>query len=640
MKAGLAKVLTLAMAAGLLAHLAGVSASLARGDEQGAQAKSSSTASKGAPAEKKPAPPKPRIAVFRLAGDVTELPPDETFSFGAVTGTSLRDLIERMKKAEKDADVKAVVFLHEGGAIGAGQAEEVRAAMARLRAAGKEIYAHADSLSTREYVLLSGASRLSVVPTADMWITGLYGEAPYLRGLLDKISVKPEFLTCGSYKSAAEIFLRDGPSPEAEAMQNWLLDGQYATSLSLIAQGRRVPVDRVREWIDGGPYTAEKANVAGLIDAVEHRQDFEAMLKGKYGPDIVFDKKYGQKQQPTLDLSSPFAFFKLWGDMMGQGQKKTPSKPAVGIVYVEGAITLGGGSASLFAEAGATSSKIRKALDEAARDDSIKAVVLRVNSPGGSAVASEIILDATRRVKAKKPFVVSMGDVAGSGGYYVACASDIIFADEATITASIGVVGGKIATTEMWKKVGVTFKSYKRGRNAGLLASGDPFTREERERVQAWMDEVYGVFKSHVRAIRGSRLKKPLDELAGGRVFTGKQALDLGLVDKIGGLSDAIAYIAGQAKLTDYDVRVVPAPKNFLEQLFEDASGASDAAPGIALRLRPMAAGPDSLIDLAMPFLRHLDPHRVAAVKDALGHLQLLQREGVLLMMPENTIPR
>ena len=242
-----------------------------------------------------------------------------------------------MKKAEEDPNVKAVVFLHEGGSVGAGQAEEVRAAMARLRAAGKEIYAHADSLSTREYVLLSGASRLSVVPTADLWITGLFGEAPYLRGLLDKIGVKPEFLTCGSYKSAAEIFLRDGPSPEAEAMQNWLLDGIYATSLSLIAQGRKVPADRVREWIDGGPYTAEKANAAGLIDAVEHRQDFEAMLKGKYGHDVVFDKKYGQKQQPTLDLSSPFAFFKLWGDMMGQGQKKTPSKPAVGIVYVEGA---------------------------------------------------------------------------------------------------------------------------------------------------------------------------------------------------------------------------------------------------------------------------------------------------------------
>ena len=206
-------------------------------------------------------------------------------------------------------------------------------------------------------------------------------------------------------------------------------------------------------------------------------------------------------------------------------------------------------------------SKIRKALDEAARDNSIKAVVLRVNSPGGSAVASEIILDATRRVKARKPFVVSMGDVAGSGGYYVACASDVIYADETTITASIGVVGGKIATADMWKKVGVTFKSYKRGENAGMLSTGEPFTDRERQRMQSWMNDVYDVFQSHVRAIRGSRLKKPLDELAGGRVFTGKQALDLGLVNRIGGLGDAIAYVAGEAKLKDFEVRTVPAPR-------------------------------------------------------------------------------
>jgi protease-4 len=234
-----------------------------------------------------------------------------------------------------------------------------------------------------------------------------------------------------------------------------------------------------------------------------------------------------------------------------------------------------------------------------------------------------------------------MGDVAGSGGYYVACASDVIFADKTTITASIGVVGGKLATTEMWKKLGVTFKIYKRGENAGLLASGDPFTEKERERIQAWMNDVYDVFKGHVRSIRGSRLKKPLDELAGGRVFTGRQALDLGLIDKIGGIDDAIAYVAGQAKLTDYDVRIVPAPKNFLEQLIEDASGSRDDAPGLDAAVdRPNLGGAASLVDLAMPYLRHLEPHRVAAVKTALQHLQLLQREGVLLIMPEIAIPR
>ncbi len=585
---------------------------------------------------------KPKIAVFRLAGDVTEAPADETFSFGGPASVSLKDLVARMKKAGEDPEVKALVILHEGGTVGRAQIEELRQAMAKVRALGKEIHANADSLSMSEYVLLSGASRLSVVPTADLWITGLYGEAPYLRGLLDKIGVRPDFLTCGAYKSAAEMFMRQGPSPEAQAMQDWLLDGIFAATVEQIARGRGVGPAKVREWIDAGPYSAEKAKAAGLVDAVEHRQELEAMLKSKFGEDVVFDKKYGQKQANQLDVSSPFALFKVWADLIGAAQKKKGGKDAVGIVYVEGPITLGGAQASPFEGTQARSSKIRKALDEAARDSSIKAVVLRVNSPGGSAVASEIILDATRRVKAKKPFVVSMGDVAGSGGYYVACASDVIFADESTITASIGVVAGKLATSQLWDKVGVTFKASKRGENAGMLSSSKGFTPNERERMQSWMDEVYGVFKGHVQASRGDRLKAPLDELAGGRVFTGKQALERGLVDKIGTLQDAIAHVADLAKLTEHDVRVVPATKNFLEQLIEESSGKDDS-PGLDMAPAPRLPGLGgriSLVDLAMPYLQDLDPHRVAAVKQALQRLQLIQQEGVILMMPEISITR
>lgn len=596
---------------------------------------------------KKDAPDKPakaevkKIAVFRLAGDLTEAPKEESFSLSGITSVTLNDLVARIKKAGTDPDVKALVILHEAGTIGAAQVEEVRRALDDVKAAGKDIYANADSLAMREYALLSGATRLSVVPTADLWITGFYGESPYLRGLLDKIGVRPDFLTCGAYKSAAEIFMKEGPSPEAEAMQNWLLDGIAEATVDLIAKGRKVEPAKVRQWIDAGPYTAEKGKEAGLIDAVEHRQEFEAMLKGKFGQDVVFDKKYGQKQTPKVDMSSPFAFLKLWGELLGEAQKKKSTKDAVAIVHVEGPITLGGGQPSPFENSGAKSSKIRKALDEAARDDSIKAVVLRVNSPGGSAVASEIILDATKRVKAKKPFVVSMGDVAGSGGYYVACASDLIFADESTITASIGVVAGKLATKEMWKNVGITFKAYKRGENAAILSAGAPFSPRERERMTAWMNDIYGVFKGHVTSSRGNRLKKPIDELAGGRVFTGKQALELGLVDKIGTLQDAIAHVADKAKLTDYDVRVVPAAKNFLEQLVEESSGASDDAPGLDLAARLPGVGRQlSLVDLAMPFLRHLDADRVATVKAALQRLQLLQQEGVIVMMPEIAFPR
>ena len=159
---------------------------------------------------------KPVIAVFRLAGSITESPADETFSFSLAPSTPLKDLVARMKKAAADPEVKAVVLLPDGASLGLAQTEEVRQAMKQIRAAGKDIFAHADSLTMREYVLLSGASRLSVVPTADLWVTGISGEAPYVRGLLDLLGVKPDFLTCGAYKSAAEIFMRTGPSPEAE----------------------------------------------------------------------------------------------------------------------------------------------------------------------------------------------------------------------------------------------------------------------------------------------------------------------------------------------------------------------------------------------------------------------------------------
>ena len=257
---------------------------------------------------------------------------------------------------------------------------------------------------------------------------------------------------------------------------------------------------------------------------------------------------------------------------------------------------------------------------------------MRVDSPGGSATASEIILSATERVKSKKPFVVSMGNVAASGGYYVACGADTIFADESTITGSIGVVGGKLATTDLWKKAGIKWKGYQRGTNASILSSQQVFTPEQRKRMQAWMDEIYGVFKGHVTDARGDKLKKPIDELAGGRVYTGRQALDLGLVDRLGTLDDAVKFIAEEANLADYEVRVVPEPKNFIEQILEEAEGQKEDPKRISLAA---SHSPETLVNAALPYLKQLDPRRVRAVTNALRHLQTLRAEGAVLMMPD-----
>jgi protease-4 len=577
------------------------------------------------------------IAIFNINSELSEQPVDDlSAALSGTPGISLRDVVMHMKKAAADPAVKAVVILTDGGSFGIAQTEEIRQAVQKVRAAGKDIYAHSDSLMMGEYLLLCGASRLSISPTGDLWLTGIHGDAPYLHGLLDKMGIQPDFLHCGAYKSASEIFMRDGPSTEADAMENWLLDSVFETGINLIATGRNVSAEQAHKWIDQGPYTAERAKTAGLIDAVETREDFEAALKSKFGGDAAFEKHYGVPKQPELDLSNPFALMRTLADLMAGPKTSENQKNAIGVVYVDGMIVLGQNDGGAFSSAAAASTDISRALDEAAADDSIKAVVLRIDSPGGSATASEIILAATQRLKEKKPLIVSMGNVAGSGGYYVTCAADTIFADQSTITASIGVVGGKLATTSMWNKIGVTFKAYNRGENAGLLSSDAIFSPSERQHMQAWMDEIYGVFKGHVVAARGSRLKKPIDDLAAGRVFTGKQALELGLVDKIGTLSDAIDFAAGQVKISDYDVRTVPQPRNFLQKIMEKSGGADNEPNHVTTAAARISMGgnSDSLLKLAAPYLAGIDPQHARLIFGALEQLQLMQHEGVVLTMP------
>ncbi|HYO08201.1 MAG TPA: signal peptide peptidase SppA [Tepidisphaeraceae bacterium] len=581
---------------------------------------------------------RPVVAIFELDTPIMEQSSADAFPFGPQP-VSLRELVRRLNHAADDEKLKAVVLLADRVRAGPGQVEELRQAIARVRAKDKEVFVHSDSMQFGEYVLFSGASRISVVPGADLWVNGVRVEGVFLRGLLDKIGVKGDFEHVGAWKSASEMFTRDAPSPEADAMMNWLVDSLYGSMVDLIAQGRKVSPDQVRQWIDQGPFNAEQARSAGVIDAVEHRQDFDAMLKQKFGQNLAYDRRYGAPRQPQLDFNNPFAMFQIFGEILGGGQRKQPStRPTIGIVHVDGPIMPGSGKGSIFGSAAANSTEIRNALDDAARDNQVKAVVLRVDSPGGSAVASEIILDATKRVRAKKPLVVSMGNVAGSGGYYVACGAETIFADRMTLTASIGVVGGKLVTTEMWNKVGVTFKPYSRGANAGILASDHAFTDPERQHMRQWMESIYDTFKGHVTEARKDKLKKPIDELAQGRVFTGQQALELGLVDKIGTLDDAIRFAAERAGVSDYDVRTVPQPKNFIEKLMEEGAGSERDSKWVAGAAGAAgAAGP--LFSMALPYLKGLDPVRVDAVRSALSRLELLGQEGVIVTMPGVFLP-
>ncbi len=576
------------------------------------------------------------IAHFNLSVPMTETPQNMPPLFGARPPVSLKGILARFQEAREDANVKAVVLDVQNAAMGFAQLQEIRAALKQFAAVNKPVYVHADALTTGTYALATGASHIVLTPTGDLWLTGLYGEAPYLKSMLDKMGLMADLLHCGDYKTAAEPLTRTGPSKESQEMTDWLLDDIYRTLVEMIADGRGTTPDKIRALIDDGPYLAEDALEAGLIDAVQHRQEFAAALKKRYGrsPKVVLN--YG-KDDPFKVGQNPMEFlFKLFAVL--NPVQQASSKASVAVIYVEGLIQTGKAEPSPFGTpSGAFSATIRKALDEAAEDNSVKAVVLRVDSGGGSALASEIILDATRRVSKKKPLIVSMGNVAGSGGYYVSCAADTIFADEGTITASIGVVGGKIVTTGGWNKLGINWSAHKRGENAMILSSAAPFTDAEREKIRTYMTTIYDIFKKHVTDFRGKKLTKPIDDMAGGRVYTGAQALELGLVDRLGGFDDAVKFAAGKAGLGDYEIRVIPEPPNIFKLMF--GGGEDEEYAGMNVRSALFKAG-SPLMDVVLPMVRSLDPLRADAVMKTLKRIELIQAENVIMITPSELVIR
>ncbi|HAA62438.1 MAG TPA: signal peptide peptidase SppA [Planctomycetaceae bacterium] len=574
------------------------------------------------------------VAVFGLGGAVSEGPGGGDLS-SLLSGTapeSLRSLVSRMDRAGRDKQVAAVALLYNGPVVGSAQLEELVSAVDRLRETGKPVYLLAESMGTGGYVLASHCSHLSVVPGGELALVGLATESPYIRGLLDWLGVEPDFLTCGDFKSAGEMYMREGPSRNAAAMGDRLLDSQYRTYVDLIASGRNVDRKQVRHWIDQGPYTASRARAAGLIDAVEHRREFYDRMRRAHGQTSRLLTRYGLPPRQQVDLSSPLGLIQFYSKLL-QGPGRVVNRgDTIAMVYLEGTIVGGSMPISPTGGAAASSETLRKTLAVVERDKAIKAVVLRIDSPGGSALASEVILDAIRKVQANKPVIVSMGNVAASGGYYVASYAEEILAQPTTITGSIGVVGGKFATTGLWDKLGIKWASRSRGANATLNGTARVFTDDQRDRVQEQMDEIYGTFKRHVVDGRGKKLKKPIEQIAGGRVYTGRQALELGLVDRMGGQVDAIAAAAKRAGIRKYTIREYPESQGLFDSLM--GTRQSDRSGPLVGRRRGRREGV-RLLDRVVPLLGTLEPQRAEAIRRIVGHLERLQHERVFLLAPE-----
>ena len=486
----------------------------------------------------------------------------------------LHELVERLDKAAGDDKINGVVLRLREPNIGLAKVGELRAAVARVRAQGKKVFADVHSASTRDYLVAAACDQVIMPESGSLMINGLQAEVMFFKGLFDKLGIQADFIQVGDFKGASEPFTRTGMSPEFRAQYESVINDYYEQMVEDIAHDRKLAPETVRQLIDTGMFTRQQAREAGLIDRVAYEDEWQAELKQQMGADdVALVRDYGQPKSEE-DAGGMAGMMKLMEAMAGSARKKAASSkaPKIAVVYIVGSIVTGESTAGFFGGESVGSDTIVRALRKVEADPKVKAIVLRVDSPGGSALASDLIWREV--VKSKKPVVVSMGDVAASGGYYVSMAAKKIFVEPGTLTGSIGVVGGKLALKGLFDKIGITTETITRGKAAGAFSTTDPFKPEEKAAYQRMMLATYSQFTTKAAQGRHMELAK-LESLAGGRVFTGRQAVANGLADQIGTLDDAVAEARKLAEVPAEEKTerlMLPQPKGLLEQLLGGSS--------------------------------------------------------------------
>jgi protease IV len=491
---------------------------------------------------------------------------------------SLGDIVRRLDAAAADKDVSAVWLKINDLAVGRAKIFELQGAIARLRKAGKPVYAELTSAGSGEYMLASACDQIVMPPCGVVVIPGVRAEITFYKGLLDKLGLEFDVLKMGKYKGAAEPFTRKDMSPPLRESYESLVEDNYQDMLGVIATNRKLKDYQAKTYIDRGLFSAEDAKKAGLIDQVLYSDQLEDAIKQRLKSDkidVVTDYK---KNKIDTDFSGLSGMIKLIEILAGGKPSATSGKkPRIAVVYAVGPIMEGKGEKGMFSSEAVGSTSTIAALRKAADDPKVAAIVFRIDSPGGSASASDLIWRETVRIK--KPIIASMGDVAGSGGYYIAMGAKKIYAAPCTLTGSIGVIGGKLVTRGLYDKIGLNKEVIARGENSGAMSSNQAFSPGERKVWLEMLEDTYRRFVS--KAAEGRKMSyEKLHELAQGRVYTGMTAKKLGLVDEIGTLQDAICAAKTSAGLSadaDVDLLVLPEPKTFFEQLFGDPAAASDA---------------------------------------------------------------
>jgi protease-4 len=481
-------------------------------------------------------PNKPHWGVLAIGGDIVER---ESWSLTGGHGTELRQLIGRLRELAADDKLTGVILRVDPVAISLPDAIELRAAFEDVRKAGKRIACHAEGGNTATYVVLTACDRIGLAPLGDLAVTGPAAMPIHIKSLLDKLGIEADFLHVGAYKGAAEPLTRDAPSKEMDETIAAILDRRYQTIVELIAAGRKRTPEQVRAWIDTALFPSDQAQAAGLVDEVG---SFEAFRDAAIAPAAWTKLELEPERTDKLAMVLRLSRF------LGALPPERPATAHVAVVYALGNIVDGEGEGVLGARQQIAAATLVAALRAIAGDDTVKAVVLRIDSGGGSAQASELIWRAVAELKARKPVIASMSDVAASGGYYIASGASKIFALDDTLTGSIGVVGGKLAPRNALARLGIQTFPVGRGKRATMTANLGRWSNDERQAIQSAMQAVYRVFVGRVADGRGKTVEQ-IQAIAEGRVWTGARALQLGLVDAIGGLDAAIAEARGAAKL-------------------------------------------------------------------------------------------
>lgn len=497
----------------------------------------------------------PTVLVWHLAGPVLEQAlPVLPFS-DSIEADSLAELYPAFRAAREDRQVRGLAVYIEDADFGLARAQELRRQFMALRRAGKFVECYLEtagegSNGTLVYYLATACERIHMSPLGDVNLIGLAVENRFFKGAFEKLKIVPEFNKVGRYKSAVETYTEAEYSPAAEEAMSAVLDGYYAQIVTAVSEARKKTPEEVRWIIDGAPYLAQDAVTRGLIDQISYPDQFRDHLKKKAGGDANL--------LPIQDYTPAASI----------------TARRVAVVFASGTIVRGtGGSAPWTEEAYVGSNDLSSLLRDMAEDGSVAAVVLRVDSPGGSALASDLILREVEKLKESKPVIVSMSDLAASGGYYIAAKADKIVAEPATLTGSIGIFGGKFVTRGFEEELlGLSSDSLKRGANADMYSSLHSYTDEQESLVQRQMNRVYDVFVGHV-AIGRRMSRQQVEGIASGRVWTGAAAKKIGLVDELGGLDRAIDLAreaGGIASGQDAAVVFYPEPESWLSLLFEE----------------------------------------------------------------------